>query len=349
MSVQAGNDPFSGTNTKNILQHIISPKIVDDGSGGYAVKTDLINVDGIFAKGIIRAGTGGAGDLQTSSAVTFYNPSTLDTRARITANDADKLYLQADDTIAFGKVLQSSTNTYLEVSDTGTNGDVLNVGGDINTTGTDTAAKFSVKQPSSPVAGELVAYPASLNLNTNSQLRFGQTGNQYANTQLNVGTFGTTTDQFIIGGNITVKQDAVNGGSGYYTFSTANSTIRWATGLQTVETGANSGANLHFYCYADNGAFLSSPLNITRSTGIVNTPIGFYGKSKGTATLVAGTVTVNNSSVTADSDILLTLNTLAGTGTGNAYVSAKVASTSFTITSVAGAGDTSTFNYIILN
>jgi len=43
-----GNDPFSSTNTRNILQHVISPKIVNDGSGGYNVKTDLINIDNAY-------------------------------------------------------------------------------------------------------------------------------------------------------------------------------------------------------------------------------------------------------------------------------------------------------------
>lgn len=51
MSVTPGNDPFSGTNTKNILQHIISPKIVDTGSGAHAVKLDLINLDNVYASG----------------------------------------------------------------------------------------------------------------------------------------------------------------------------------------------------------------------------------------------------------------------------------------------------------
>ena len=46
-----GNDPFSGSNTRNLLQHIISPKIVSDGSSGYAVKTDLINIDNVYASG----------------------------------------------------------------------------------------------------------------------------------------------------------------------------------------------------------------------------------------------------------------------------------------------------------
>lgn len=42
-------DPFANTVTvKNILQHIISPKIVSDGSGGYVTKTDLVNIDNII-------------------------------------------------------------------------------------------------------------------------------------------------------------------------------------------------------------------------------------------------------------------------------------------------------------
>ena len=50
MATTPGNDPFSGTTTRNILQHVLSPKIVSDGTGGYQVKTDLINVDHIFSK-----------------------------------------------------------------------------------------------------------------------------------------------------------------------------------------------------------------------------------------------------------------------------------------------------------
>jgi len=46
-------DPFANTTTvKNILQHIISPKLVNDGSGGYVSKTDVVNVHNIvFAAG----------------------------------------------------------------------------------------------------------------------------------------------------------------------------------------------------------------------------------------------------------------------------------------------------------
>ena len=39
-------DPFANTTTvKNILQHILSPKIVNDGAGGFVTKTDLVNID----------------------------------------------------------------------------------------------------------------------------------------------------------------------------------------------------------------------------------------------------------------------------------------------------------------
>lgn len=43
------SDPLAGTNTRNLLQHVISPKIVTNTSGGYDVKTDLINIDAISA------------------------------------------------------------------------------------------------------------------------------------------------------------------------------------------------------------------------------------------------------------------------------------------------------------
>lgn len=42
-------DPFENTTTvKNILQHMISPKIVSDGATGYIVRTDLVHVHNII-------------------------------------------------------------------------------------------------------------------------------------------------------------------------------------------------------------------------------------------------------------------------------------------------------------
>lgn len=69
-------------------------------------------------------------------------------------------------------------------------------------------------------------------------------------------------------------------------------------------------------------------------------------ESMGRATLVAGTVTVNNTRVTANSNIMLTTQIQGGTP-GDPQISARVASTSFTITST-NAGDTSTVAWVIM-
>ena len=51
-------DPYATTSTiKNILQHVISPKIVNDGSGGYQVKTDLVNIDNAVVSGDVSSST----------------------------------------------------------------------------------------------------------------------------------------------------------------------------------------------------------------------------------------------------------------------------------------------------
>jgi len=54
-------DPFANTTTvKNILQHVISPKIVKNGNGGYVSKTDLVNVHNLVFAGydpLVELGT----------------------------------------------------------------------------------------------------------------------------------------------------------------------------------------------------------------------------------------------------------------------------------------------------
>lgn len=52
------SDPFSGTNTRNLLQHVFSPKIVENMNGGYDVKVDLLNVDRINITGDVIGPTG---------------------------------------------------------------------------------------------------------------------------------------------------------------------------------------------------------------------------------------------------------------------------------------------------
>jgi hypothetical protein len=66
-----GNDPFSGSNTRNILEHLISPKIVVDGGGGYKVTTDLINLDNIYISGNVYTPTGIGGPTGPTGATGF--------------------------------------------------------------------------------------------------------------------------------------------------------------------------------------------------------------------------------------------------------------------------------------
>jgi hypothetical protein len=48
----SGNDPFSATNTRNILQHVLSPKIVGSAQGPFQVEVDIINVDTAYVTNV---------------------------------------------------------------------------------------------------------------------------------------------------------------------------------------------------------------------------------------------------------------------------------------------------------
>lgn len=69
-------------------------------------------------------------------------------------------------------------------------------------------------------------------------------------------------------------------------------------------------------------------------------------KRMGASVLVAGTVTVSNTTVTASTRIFLSTSTAGGT-VGHPYVSARTAGTSFVITSTNGA-DTSTIAWLLM-
>jgi hypothetical protein len=102
-------DPFANTVTvKNVLNHIISPKIVKDGSGGYTTNTDLVNIDNlVFASR--GSGTGsieapltaqcGVVDFTSGSTVTVYH-------SRVTANSIIIATNRTTDTINKRFVLQ---------------------------------------------------------------------------------------------------------------------------------------------------------------------------------------------------------------------------------------------------
>ncbi|MGW2795186.1 hypothetical protein ACWC9H_35415 [Streptomyces sp. NPDC001251] len=101
------------------------------------------------------------------------------------------------------------------------------------------------------------------------------------------------------------------------------------------------------------GASLSGDLSVAGTTGVtVGTAGGGVRIKEGTnammgsATLVAGTVVVNTTKVTANSRIILTAQT-SGAAPGALRVSARTAGTSFTITSTSGT-DTSLVAWVIL-
>lgn len=71
------------------------------------------------------------------------------------------------------------------------------------------------------------------------------------------------------GGSFTAKSDDTTGaGEGVFDIlSKASGNAQWSIGLSGVPAGANSGNNLAVFSYADDGSFLSAPIQIVRSTG----------------------------------------------------------------------------------
>lgn len=84
---------------------------------------------------------------------------------------------------------------------------------------------------------------------------------------------------------------------------------------------------------------------IIASSGYTISVTSGSNKKAGTFTLVAGAATISNTSVTANSVIVVTLKTAGGTRTGNPDI-VPTATTGFVATG--GVADTSTYNYIIL-
>jgi hypothetical protein len=89
----SSSDPFSGTNTRNLLQHVFSPKITGTTNAGYNVKVDLVNIDKIATSGDI---TISAGNLKVSGDGNLTGSVQAD---YITLNDytsQNETYLYAD-------------------------------------------------------------------------------------------------------------------------------------------------------------------------------------------------------------------------------------------------------------
>lgn len=127
MSTGPGNDPFSGSNTRNILNHLVSPKIVSDGSTGFTVKTDLINVDTVYTgSGVVAQRGGGLAGVQ-------FQDSTGSEVFRLAALGpvSPRNIIQSTVPLYFNQIGTAQGNTFLQTSTYPTNADVLTVGGSI--------------------------------------------------------------------------------------------------------------------------------------------------------------------------------------------------------------------------
>lgn len=114
MSTGPGNDPFSGSNTRNILNHIISPKIVSDGSGGFTVKTDLINIDHVYSN------TRGTVTVSGSTPISVSNTN-------VTANSVILLTVKTPSgVVGPASVISTTANTGFTVKSFGTDASVYN-------------------------------------------------------------------------------------------------------------------------------------------------------------------------------------------------------------------------------
>lgn len=111
-------DPYTNTTTvKNILQHIIVPKIVNDGSNGYVTKTDLVNVHNIIFSGhSTTAGTESAPNTSQSGRLTTTTQSTTVYHSRVTTNSvimACTMDAKPTDAVLYVRPLNGSFIIYL--------------------------------------------------------------------------------------------------------------------------------------------------------------------------------------------------------------------------------------------
>ena len=377
----AGNDPFSGTTTRDILQHIVSPKIVSDGSSGYTVKTDLINIDNAYLKNQLTADTVVVQDSVSGSdkltITTDTNRSYITTntstgsRSELVLSGADVEIKNPDNTGNGVLMLQTdiSGNGYIRAGQNGAGTEKLYLGtGSTNTVtvipngnvglGVDppTTKLHVFGNGNNPIIG-------AQNSNTTSIYGIQPVGD----TGVRMGTYsgGDISNQLFVAkaGNVGIGMSNpsyildITGASSDAIHLTCSSFPQLKlrstpTAGDAVFYQSTTQQGMQFYdttlpIYIKYGAG-TNVITVTPSTNIVTTPAGFGGKSTGTVTAnETSEVTVSNTNVTADSIILLTVKTATGADAGQAYVSATSVGASFTIKS--SASDTSVYNYMILN
>jgi hypothetical protein len=115
----SGNDPFSGTNTRNLLEHVFSPKIVQGVTGpsvgGYDVRLDLINIDNIYTTGTIY---GPSGPISGGAGTTGYTGPTGPTGSMppvipLTITPSPGTLTPSDDAIFLSNSISCPAGTYI--------------------------------------------------------------------------------------------------------------------------------------------------------------------------------------------------------------------------------------------
>jgi len=196
---------------------------------------------------------------------------------------------------------------------------------------------------SAPVNGAMFEGNVGIRTNTTA---FGL---EVASNGLAVGDAGNS-------GAITLKGFQAGDGNGEVRFANSGGTVKWEVGMNSAigagfEINEGHSVNNRFYI-APGGTFsLKGPTTISNgglTLGTIASGLaikeGANGRM-GTATLTGGTVTVANTTVTADTRVFVSRSTVGGT-LGHLSTT-QIASTSFTVNS-SDAGDTSTINWILI-
>lgn len=103
-------------------------------------------------------------------------------------------------------------------------------------------------------------------------------------------------------GSFSALGTAVPGGIGMFNMETTLGRLQWAMGMTGVPAGANSGDNFALFAYDDNGAFLSTPLQIARASGNVVIPngLGVVGAASMSSLIVGAPATVGGGDLQVD-------------------------------------------------
>lgn len=182
-----GTDPFSNTTTRNILQHIISPKVVSDGASGYAVKTDLINIDNAYVNNNLYV-----------DSITVQDNNTTNADKLILRTDASSSYITSTtSTGARSELILTNASTEIKNPDNADNGTLL--------LQTDTSGNGYIRAGQGGTGSEILY----LGVQNNNILTVASSGN--------VNITGTVT-----GSNLKrYTQTGVAYSGGYYAFSSA--------------------------------------------------------------------------------------------------------------------------------